>query len=215
MKQKLLELLNAKFLGKGTRKDTLERLASAYTVQVTTEEEASALVEKITQEQVTNFEKEYRSDVDSEISKATKTALEKAGRDKEEEEPKPEGGEENPDPKDIATIIANAVAKATNPLMEEITAIKSGKTSETRLSQINDILKDAKDETLKNTISKNFGRMSFENDETFAEYLTEIQADVTTSNQTITNQGLSNHRPGAGGAGNGGKLSETEYEGIV
>ncbi|WP_333661582.1 hypothetical protein [Chishuiella changwenlii] len=217
MKQKLLELLNAKFLGKGTRKDTLERLASAYTVQVTTEDEASALVEKITQEQVTNFEKEYRSDVDSEISKATKTALEKAGKGKEgeERETKPEGGEVNPDPKDLATIIANAVAKATNPLMEEITAIKSGKTSETRLSQINEIIKDAKDETLKNTISKNFGRMSFENDETFAEYLTEIQADVTTSNQTITNQGLSNHRPGAGGAGNGGKLSDAEYDAMV
>ncbi|GGF00184.1 hypothetical protein SAMN05443634_105165 [Chishuiella changwenlii] len=217
MKQKLLELLNAKFLGKGTRKDTLERLASAYTVQVTTEEEASALVEKITQEQVTNFEKEYRSDVDSEISKATKTALEKAAKGKEEDEPElnTEGGEGNPNPTDIATIIANAVAKATNPLMEEITAIKSGKTSETRLSQINDILKDAKDETLKNTISKNFGRMSFESDDSFAEYLTEIQADVTTSNQTITNQGLSNHRPGAGGAGNGGKLSDAEYDAMV
>lgn len=199
MKQKLLELLNAKFLGKGTRKDVLAQLATAFSLQATTEEEAQALVDKLTDEQVTDFQKEYRSEIDSEISKATKTALEKAGKGSGgAPEPKPEEGEGNPEPTDIATIIANAVAKATTPLMEKINAIESGKTTETRLSQINDILKDAKDETLKNTISKNFARMSFENDESFAEYLTEIQTDVTTSNQTITNQGLTNHRPGFG-----------------
>lgn len=216
MKQKLLELLNAKFLGKGTRKDVLAQLATAFSLQATTEEEAQALVDKLTDEQVTDFQKEYRSEIDSEISKATKTALEKAGKGNGgDPEPKPEEGEDKTDPTDIATIIANAVAKATTPLMEEISAIKSGKTTETRLSQINDILKDAKDETLKNTISKNFGRMSFESDESFAEYLTEIQTDVTTSNQKITNQGLTNHRPGTGGAGSSGKLSESDYDAMV
>lgn len=68
MKQKLLELLTAKYLGKGTRKDTLARLAAAYSLQCTTEEEeAQALVNKLTDEQVTDFEKEYRSEVDSKL----------------------------------------------------------------------------------------------------------------------------------------------------
>ena len=203
MKQKLLELLTAKFLGKGTtRKDVLARLASAFATQCTTEEEAQALIDKVTVEQVTDFEKEHRSEVDSEIAKATKTALENAGKSKGGEgegnpEPKKEEGG-NSDPADIASIVANAIEKATAPLLQEINSIKAGKTTETRLSQINDILKDVKDETLKNTISKNFPRMSFENDEEFAEYLAEIQTDVTTSNQSFINQGLTNHQPSFG-----------------
>jgi|GEM_PF-847380 len=205
MKQKLLELLTAKFLGKGTtRKDVLARLATAYSLQITTEEEAQALVEKLTDEQVTEFQKELRSEVDSEIAKATKTALENAGKGKGgegagEQGPEPGKGEGgSSDPADIASIVANAIEKATAPLLQEINSIKAGKTTETRLSQINDILKDVKDETLKNTISKNFPRMSFENDEEFAEYLAEIQTDVTTSNQSFINQGLTNHQPSFG-----------------
>ncbi len=202
MKQKLLELLNTRFLGKGVRKDVLARLATAYSLQITTEEEAQALVEKLTDEQVTEFQKELRSEVDSEIAKATKTALENAGKSKGGEgegDPEPgkdEGG--NSDPTDIASIVAAAIEKANAPLLQEINSIKAGKTTETRLSQINDILKDVKDETLKNTISKNFPRMSFENDEEFAEYLAEIQTDVTTSNQSFINQGLTNHQPSFG-----------------
>ncbi len=203
MKQKLLELLTAKFLWKGTtRKDVLARLASAFATQCTTEEEAQALIDKVTVEQVTDFEKEHRSEVDSEIAKATKTALENAGKGKGGEgagdpEPKKEEGGSS-DPTDIASIVAAAIEKANAPLLQEINSIKAGKTTETRLSQINDILKDVKDETLKNTISKNFPRMSFENDEEFAEYLAEIQIDVTTSNQSFINQGLTNHQPSFG-----------------
>ncbi|WP_291096671.1 MULTISPECIES: hypothetical protein [unclassified Empedobacter] len=204
MKQKLLELLNTRFLAKGVRKDVLARLATAYSLQITTEEEAQALVEKLTDEQVTEFQKELRSEVDSEIAKATKTALENAGKSKGGEgagEGSPEpgkgegvnGGEES----DIAKALKQ-IAETQKTLADEINSIKAGKTTETRLSQINDILKDVKDEALKNTISKNFPRMSFENDEEFAEYLAEIQTDVTTSNQSFINQGLTNHQPSFG-----------------
>ena len=89
MKQKLQELLSEKF--KGTRKDTLARLATAYSLQCTTEEEAQALVEKLQLNQVTEFEKEYRSEVDSEISKAVNTAKNKG----KEGEGNPSAGEEN------------------------------------------------------------------------------------------------------------------------
>ncbi|MFV0189080.1 hypothetical protein OBK29_03990 [Empedobacter falsenii] len=203
MKQKLLELLTAKFLGKGTtRKDVLARLASAFATQCTTEEEAQALIDKVTVEQVTDFEKEHRSEVDSEIAKATKTALENAGKGKGGEgagdpEPKKEEGGNGGEESDIAKALKQ-IAETQKTLADEINSIKAGKTTETRLSQINDILKDVKDETLKNTISKNFPRMSFENDEEFAEYLAEIQTDVTTSNQSFINQGLTNHQPSFG-----------------
>lgn len=216
MKQKLLELLNTRFLGKGVRKDVLARLATAYSLQITTEEEAQALVEKLTDEQVTEFQKELRSEVDSEIAKATKTALENAGKSKGGEgdpEPKKEEGG-NSDPADIASIVANAIEKATAPLLQEINSIKAGKTTETRLSRMEEVLKDVNPELKAKTL-KDFGRMSFENDESFEEYLTETTSDIQTINQTIVNQGLAGHQPGNGEAGKGGKLSDAEYDDMV
>lgn len=218
MKQKLLELLTAKFLGKGTsRKDTLARLAGALHIQCATEEEVTALVEKITQEQVTDFEKEYRSEVDSEISKATKTALDNAAGKGEEGggTPEPEtgkGGTQNPN--DLATIVAEAIAKANAPLLAEINSIKSGKTTETRLAQLEEVLKDSSPE-IKAKALKDFGRMTFVNDDSFSEYLTETTTDIQTINQTIVNQGLAGHQPGNGGGTATGKLTETEYDNIV
>jgi len=219
MKQKLLELLTAKFLGKGTtRKDTLARLASAFATQCTTEEEAQALIDKVTVEQVTDFEKEHRSEVDSEIAKATKTALENAGKGKGGEgagdpEPKKEEGGSS-DPTDIASIVAAAIEKANAPLLQEINSIKAGKTTETRLSRMEEVLKDVNPELKAKTL-KDFGRMSFENDESFEEYLTETTSDIQTINQTIVNQGLAGHQPGNGGGAPTGKLTEAEYDNIV
>lgn len=218
MKHKLLELLNARFLGKGVRKDVLARLATAYSLQITTEEEAQALVEKLTDEQVTEFQKELRSEVDSEIAKATKTALENAGKGKGGEgagdpEPKKEEGGSS-DPTDIASIIAAAIEKANAPLLQEINSIKAGKTTETRLSRMEEVLKDVNPELKAKTL-KDFGRMSFENDESFEEYLTETTTDIQTINQTIVNQGLAGHQPGNGGGAPTGKLTEAEYDNIV
>ena len=218
MKQKLLELLNTRFLGKGVRKDVLARLATAYSLQITTEEEAQALVEKLTDEQVTEFQKELRSEVDSEIAKATKTALENAGKGKGGEgegnpEPKKEEGGSS-DPADIASIIAAAIEKANAPLLQEINSIKAGKTTETRLSRMEEVLKDVNPELKAKTL-KDFGRMSFENDESFEEYLTETTTDIQTINQTIVNQGLAGHRPGNGGAGSGDTFTEADYDAMV
>lgn len=219
MKQKLLELLNTKFLGKGTtRKDTLARLATAYSLQITTEEEAQALVEKLTNEQVTEFQKELRSEVDSEIAKATKTALENAAKGKVGEgegNPEPGKGEEgSSDPTDIASVVAAAIEKATAPLVQKINSIEAGETTKTRLSRMEEILKDVNHELKAKTL-KDFGRMAFENDESFEEYLTETTTDIQTINQTIVNQGLAGHQPGNGGAGKGGKLSDADYDAMM
>lgn len=213
MKQKILELLTEKF--KGARKDTLARLATAYSIQCTTEEEVQALVDKLTETQVTDFEKEYRSEVDSEISKATKTALEKAGKGKANQDP-PEGGkkpeEEGDNPTDIAAIIANEVSKALSPLQEEINNFKAGKTTESRLQQMQTILSEAKDETIKGTILKAFNRMSFDDDNAFNEYLAEIKTDIQTHNQSVVNQRLGSYQPGSGGATGDSKFSEADYD---
>lgn len=218
MKQKLLELLNTRFLSKGVRKDVLARLATAYSLQITTEEEAQALVEKLTDEQVTEFQKEHRSEVDSEIAKATKTALDNAEKSKGGEgagdpEPKKEEGGNGGEESDIAKALKQ-IAETQKTLADEINSIKAGKTTETRLSRMEEVLKDVNPELKAKTL-KDFGRMSFENDESFEEYLTETTTDIQTINQTIVNQGLAGHQPGNGGGAPTGKLTEAEYDNIV
>jgi len=75
MKEKILALLITKF--SGVRKDGLTQLAGSLALQVLTEEEAQALVDKLDQSKVTEFVKEYRSGVDKEVSTATKTSEDK------------------------------------------------------------------------------------------------------------------------------------------
>jgi len=70
MKEKIIALLTAKFAG--TRKDTLAQIARMMAMQATTEEEAQALVDAITKEQVTEFEREFRADVDREVTAGQK-----------------------------------------------------------------------------------------------------------------------------------------------
>lgn len=71
MKEKILALLTAKF--SGVRKDGLTQMARIYALQVATEDEAKAIVDKLTKEQVDEFIKDFRGDVDKEVSDSNKT----------------------------------------------------------------------------------------------------------------------------------------------
>ena len=70
-KEKILALLVAKF--PGVRKDALTVLARTIALQCADEKDAENIVNKITDAQVTDFTKEYRKDVDTEVTNATKT----------------------------------------------------------------------------------------------------------------------------------------------
>ena len=70
--EQLIALLTAKF--SGVRKDGLAQLAKSLVYTVTTEEEAQALVEKLTDQQVTEFVKDWRKEVDAEVSRGIQTA---------------------------------------------------------------------------------------------------------------------------------------------
>ena len=59
MKKKILALLIAKF--SGVRKDGLEILAGVLALQATTDDEAKGIVDKLTDAQVNDFVKDYRS----------------------------------------------------------------------------------------------------------------------------------------------------------
>ncbi len=191
MRETILALLIAKF--SGVRKDGLVALARSLALQCATEDEAKTLVDKFTDAQVNEFVKDYRADVDKEVSnsnKAFETNLKKKF-DFVEKKADP-GGNPAPDPNNISEIVKAAVAEAVKPFKEELSGYKQGDLAKSRLQSLNDKLASCKDETFKAQTLKDFARMKFDTDDEFNEYLTEKAADIATANQNVANAALSN-----------------------
>ena len=123
MIDKILALLTAKFAG--VRKDVLMQMARVMALHCADETEAKALVDKMTIETVNEFVKEFRADVDNEVSKSIKTNEENLKKKYDFVEKKVEPGDPNHkiDPNDTAALIEAAVAKAVFPKrLEQIKA---------------------------------------------------------------------------------------------
>lgn len=193
MKETILALLIAKF--SGVRKDGLVALARSLALQCTTEDEAKTLVDKFTDAQVNEFVKDYRADVDKEVSESNKTFetnLKKKFDLVQKTEP---GGKKNPkdtDPDDIAAIVKAAVDAAVAPLNDKLNGYEAKTIAETRLQALNEKLNGCKDENFKAQTLKDFARMNFKDDADFNEYLTGKEADIATANQNKADIDLSN-----------------------
>lgn len=192
--QELLALLTAKF--SGARKDGLTQLARVLALQCATKEDAEAIVEKLTDAQVSDFIKNYRADVDKEVSDGVKTSetnLRKKYDFKEKTITEPGGGGTD----NIADIVKAAVAEAVKPYADRIASMESDNINKTRLQRLNEALASCKDETFKAQTLKDFARMKFDDDSSFDEYLTDKTADIATANQSFadTNMGRSGGSP--------------------
>ena len=189
MKKTILALLVAKF--QGARKDGLNVLAGILALQASTEDEAKALVEKITDAQVNDFIKDYRKDVDKEVSESNKTFETNLRKkyDFKEKEVEP-GNDPSKNPNDIAEIVKAAVAAAVKPFEEKLSGYETKNIADSRLAQLNEKLNGCKDETFKAQTLKDFARMKFETDDEFAEYLKDKETDIVTANQNVANAAL-------------------------
>lgn len=193
MKEKILALLTTKF--SGVRKDGLTTLARTLALQCATEEEAKAIVDKITDAQVTEFVKDYRADVDKEVSnsnKAYETNLKKKFDFVERKTVEPGDQKPDPNPTDISEIVKAAVAEAVKPFQDKLTSYELNDLSKTRLQSLNEKLANCKDEIFKSQTLKDFSRMKFDTDDEFTEYLNEKVTDIATANQNVANAALSN-----------------------
>lgn len=190
--QQILALLQAKFAG--VRKDGLAQLARMIALQVTSQEEAQALIDKLDVEKVTETVKDYRKDVDKEVSEANKTYegnLKKKFKFVELDDRTPaDDPTKKTNPDDLQAAIKAAVAEVVKPLNDEIAALRGSKISESRLQMLTEKLGSCKDETFKAKVLKDFNRMSFTDDDAFNEYLTETETDIAAFNQDLANKGL-------------------------
>ena len=189
MKKTILALLVAKF--QGARKDGLNVLAGILALQASTEDEAKALVEKITDAQVNEFIKDYRKDVDKEVSESNKTFETNLRKkyDFKEKEVEP-GNDPSKNPNDIAEIVKAAVAAAVKPFEEKLSGYETKNIADSRLAKLNEKLNDCKDETFKAQTLKDFARMTFANDDDFTQYLNDKTTDIATANQNVANAAL-------------------------
>lgn len=199
----ILALLVAKF--PGVRKDGLNMLARLMALQMETEDEAKAAVERLTRDGVDAFVRDFRSDVDKEVSDGTRTFEENLRRkfDFVEKQSEPYADEAKPkaDPSskegkrpnaetDLQAVVANAVANAVKPLKEQLERYERGNVNQSRLQALTDRLNACKDESFRAKALKDFGRMTFDTEEAFNEYLTDTETDVADANKRMADAKL-------------------------
>ncbi|TDX83983.1 hypothetical protein [Epilithonimonas xixisoli] len=190
--EQIIVLLTTKFAG--VRKDGLAQLAKFIKLNATSEEEAQALVDGYSPEQVTEFVNDWRKDVDAEVGNGVKTAesnfKKKYNITDVPAEPKPGDPPVEPKPADVPADIASIIQAAIKPFADKLNAIETGNITATRSEQLNSKLANAP-QAFKDRVLRDYGRMNFENDEAFTGYLTELDADLTNYTQEVSNQSLS------------------------
>lgn len=194
MKDKILALLVAKFAG--VRKDGLAQLATAMSIQAADETEATALVEKISADKVESFVKDWRKDVDKEVSEGNKTFeanMKKKFDLVEKKDPDPgKDADSNKKPDQTETPAwAKALIEQNQKLAERFNSFEGQKINETRLQQIESKFKDVPESYKAQRLAD--AKMLIGNmDETaFSEYSTRLETDITAFNQELANKGLS------------------------
>ena len=145
--EQLIALLTAKF--SGVRKDGLAQLAKSLVYTVTTEEEAQALVEKLTDQQVTEFVKDWRKEIDAEVSRGVQTAEGNFKKKYKVEDPNPNPNpspDPNPNPNnpvDINATIQKAIQDAVKPFQEKLSKLEGDEIFKSRKSTLETKLEKA------------------------------------------------------------------------
>lgn len=181
-KEQIIALLKQKF--QGMRADTLDVYAGAILVAADNEEEVVAMIAKATEDKLKDYEKNFRSKVDSEVTKAVQTTKSKL----ELEKPKEEVVEPKVfDPETIKNIVLEAV----KPLNDKISLLEGTQVLKSRQSQLDNLLKDCKDDNYKKTITETFNYMNTINDEDFGKWTATVTEGVKNANQNLANESLS------------------------
>lgn len=218
MKKKLIELLEAKF--QGARKDGLQQLANSLALTVTTEDEATALVGKLTAEQVEDYIKEWRRVADAENSAAAQTR-EKSIRDKydltEKGTPAPTPA---PTPKpgegatftaqDIQKIVEEAVSKATQGLQNSVATMQASEVAKTRRERIEALFAKDTPESYRKTVMAGFEGRQFKDDAEFDTFAEQTKTNHAAFMQDLADRSLRGEKPYTGGTNKDGVSTAVE-----
>lgn len=191
MKEEILALLLAKFAG--VRKDGLAQLALMLSLQAANKEEATALVEKFSHEKVNEFVKDWRKDVDKEVSESTKTfetTLKKKYDLTEKKEPV-DPSKKDPNPDDQTPAWAKGLIESNQKMTERLNNIEGEKITTSRLQQLEGKFAGVPESYKAQRIADAKLFIQSMDETAFTEYLTKTDADIVAFNQELADKGLS------------------------
>lgn len=113
--------------------------------------------------------------------------LEKKEKEKKVDTEDPKKEDKETDQTDLEKVLGKVLA----PLLSKIEALEAGKTTDTRTTQLNDVLKDT-DEKFKSLILSGYKRAKFDSAEAFEEYLEEVKTQTKDFIQADADEKLSN-----------------------
>ena len=221
MKKKLLELLEAKF--QGTRKDGLQQLANSLSLTVTTEEEAAAVVGKLTADQVADYIKEWRRVADAENSAAAQTRennirekydLTEKGQQQQQQQQQQQsqqvqGGTFTA--QDIQKIVEEAVTKATQGLQNTVATMQASDIAKARREKIEALFGKDTPESYKKTVLAGFEGRSFKDDAEFDVFAEQTKTNHAAFMQDMADRSLrANGEPLMGGTNKDGVSNAVE-----
>lgn len=205
IKKAIRALLQSKFGGVQLSDARVEQLAKRLEGKVETEEDLETrlvvLDEALPFADIAKEDDRIRS-----LEAAAKAKKPVAKKPVEREE------EEEDDPDDEMPAWAKALIDGNKALQDTVQALKGEKVVSDRRSAILAKLKGA-DEAYANKVVRDFGRMSFADDEAFEEYLGDVENDFTEHAQSQAESKLGNDAPYLGSGG--GNLKDDEVSPVM
>jgi len=182
MNKIILEALTAKF--EGVNAEILTRVADKLATKATTEEEAKALAEGVSFQDLLDRYADYR--VQQASSKQPKPAP---------QEPKPAPAPQEPKPNNEPSDVLPEWAKE---LKAELESYKAQEANAKRLGKLKEILKELP-ESLRGRYERDFSRLTFKDDEDFTQWVEELTPDVSSILEDYKKMGGSVTNPKGGG----------------
>jgi hypothetical protein len=194
MKDFIMGLLRTRF--PGVHESLLIRECEKIAPTVTTEEEAKTAVESVGFAQILKFYGDQRAN-DAQITAVknyeTKFGLKDGQKVGGETKP-----ETKPTPQNDVPEWAKTYFEQQSMLMNEVLNLKNGKVADTRKQQLLKAIPETLPEAYRNSILKNFEKMSFSNDDDFTNYCNEVKMDTDSVLKEFTAKGAIINPPGSG-----------------
>lgn len=185
MNKIILEALTAKF--EGVNAEILTRVADKLATKATTEEEAKALAEGVSFQDLLDRYADYR--VQQASSKQPKPAP---------QEPKPNDPKPAPQEPKQPNEPSDVLPEWAKDLKAELESYKAQEANAKRLGKLKDILKELP-ESLRGRYERDFSRLTFKDEEDFTQWVEELTPDVSSILEDYKKMGGSVTNPKGGG----------------
>lgn len=185
MNKIILEALTAKF--ESVNAEILTRVADKLATKATTEEEAKALAEGVSFQDLLDRYADYR------VQQASSKQPKPAPQEPKPNDPKPAPQEPKPnnEPSDVLPEWAKE-------LKAELESYKAQEANAKRLGKLKDILKELP-ESLRGRYERDFSRLTFKDEEDFTQWVEELTPDVSSILEDYKKMGGSVTNPKGGG----------------